>query len=346
MLVSPWFLFRVESDSADVAGRIDHTGSATSSSHRGCRSSSGPASPTTSCSTSRSRAGCASRACSKRKSAGCSPIHGRALVENFVGQWLQLRNLETRVKPDFLTVPGLRRQPAQGFPARDGDAVRARAARGSPRARAHDGELHVRQRASRAALWDPGVYGDRFRRVESRTRIAAGCSATAASLSLTSVAEPHLADHSRQVHRDGVLEQPAAAAAGRRAGARGERAEGIGRRRSASSSSCTAPNPNCAACHNNIDPVGFALENFDADGCWRERLARGSRSTRPESWPTARPSTGRSRCARRCWPRPELFANTVTRENADLRARPRAWSPPICRWFVHREKCRQARLQS
>jgi hypothetical protein len=29
--------------------------------------------------------------------------------------------------------------------------------------------------------------------------------------------------------------------------------------------------PNCASCHNVIDPVGFALENFDAIGAWRER---------------------------------------------------------------------------
>jgi mono/diheme cytochrome c family protein len=29
--------------------------------------------------------------------------------------------------------------------------------------------------------------------------------------------------------------------------------------------------PNCASCHNVIDPVGFALENFNAIGAWRER---------------------------------------------------------------------------
>ena len=30
-------------------------------------------------------------------------------------------------------------------------------------------------------------------------------------------------------------------------------------------------NPSCAACHNLMDPVGFALENFNAIGAWRER---------------------------------------------------------------------------
>ncbi len=30
-------------------------------------------------------------------------------------------------------------------------------------------------------------------------------------------------------------------------------------------------NPSCASCHNIMDPVGFALENYDAIGAWRER---------------------------------------------------------------------------
>jgi hypothetical protein len=30
-------------------------------------------------------------------------------------------------------------------------------------------------------------------------------------------------------------------------------------------------NPACASCHGVIDPVGFALENFDPVGAWRDR---------------------------------------------------------------------------
>src|SRR4029079_6398432 len=32
-------------------------------------------------------------------------------------------------------------------------------------------------------------------------------------------------------------------------------------------------NPACASCHKLMDPVGFALENFDAVGAWRARDA-------------------------------------------------------------------------
>ena len=34
-------------------------------------------------------------------------------------------------------------------------------------------------------------------------------------------------------------------------------------------------NPVCAGCHRNIDPVGFALENFDAVGQWRTATKAG-----------------------------------------------------------------------
>ena len=33
--------------------------------------------------------------------------------------------------------------------------------------------------------------------------------------------------------------------------------------------SSIAPNPTCAGCHKLMDPIGFALENFDAVGVWR-----------------------------------------------------------------------------
>ena len=37
----------------------------------------------------------------------------------------------------------------------------------------------------------------------------------------------------------------------------------------ASGSRCTARIPSCNGCHGVMDPLGFALENFDAIGAWR-----------------------------------------------------------------------------
>jgi hypothetical protein len=70
-------------------------------------------------------------------------------------------------------------------------------------------------------------------------------------------------------------------------------------------------NPVCASCHKLMDPIGFALENFDAVGAWRSRdagvpidasgeLADG---TRVDGVVTLRQALVR---------RPELFAGTMT----------------------------------
>ena len=72
-------------------------------------------------------------------------------------------------------------------------------------------------------------------------------------------------------------------------------------------------NPACASCHKLMDPIGFALENFDAVGAWRTREAGTPRSI--ASGRAARRHQGRrrrSRCGRRCCSQPELFVGTLT----------------------------------
>jgi len=44
---------------------------------------------------------------------------------------------------------------------------------------------------------------------------------------------------------------------------------------SATSSRNTATSPRAPACHSKIDPLGFALENFDPIGAWRNNYGRG-----------------------------------------------------------------------
>ena len=47
-------------------------------------------------------------------------------------------------------------------------------------------------------------------------------------------------------------------------------------------------NPACAGCHQVMDPLGFALENFDAVGAWRTREAGAAARRLRARWPTAR----------------------------------------------------------
>ena len=97
--------------------------------------------------------------------AACSPIRGRsALVENFAGQWLELRNMRTS-RPIRDLFPDFDENLREALRAGDRAVHREPAARRSQRRRAADRQLHVRQRAAGAALRHPDVYGSRFRRV-------------------------------------------------------------------------------------------------------------------------------------------------------------------------------------
>ena len=77
-----------------------------------------------------------------------------ALVGNFAGQWLTLRNAAA-VQPDEDEFPDFGEGLRQGVPARDGAAVRQRATRGPQRPRPAGRRLHLRRRAARTALRHP-----------------------------------------------------------------------------------------------------------------------------------------------------------------------------------------------
>jgi mono/diheme cytochrome c family protein len=70
-------------------------------------------------------------------------------------------------------------------------------------------------------------------------------------------------------------------------------------------------NPTCASCHAVMDPLGLALENFDATGMWRDRdryagVAIDSSGELPDGTPITGPDDLRTALLRR----PEQFAQT------------------------------------
>ena len=80
--------------------------------------------------------------------------------------------------------------------------------------------------------------------------------------------------------------------------------------------------PTCASCHRVMDPLGFALENFDGIGEWRAKEPGGA-SIRPASSPTAARSTAPWRCGSALTNKPDMFARTVTEKLMTYGARPR-----------------------
>lgn len=198
----------------------------------------------------------------------------KALVENFAGQWLYLRNIQS-VLPD----------PSE-FPDFD-DSLR--------QAMRQETELFfesmIREDRGILELLDadytflnerlarhygiPNVFGSDFRRVSLKTEERRGLLGQASILTVTSYATrtsptlrgkwllenivgsppPPPPDDVPSLKDDGASQ----------ALSMRERME------------AHRANPVCASCHAQMDPMGFALENFDAIGRWRTANSDGSR---------------------------------------------------------------------
>jgi hypothetical protein len=72
--------------------------------------------------------------------------------------------------------------------------------------------------------------------------------------------------------------------------------------------------PNCAVCHNVIDPPGFALENFDAVGKWRDATDEGLVIDAAGVLADGSQVDGPVGLREALLNRPDVFASTVTQK--------------------------------
>jgi hypothetical protein len=70
--------------------------------------------------------------------------------------------------------------------------------------------------------------------------------------------------------------------------------------------------PQCASCHQLMDPAGLSMENFDAIGRWRVRTESGGAVDASGALPDGSKFTGMSGLRAALLRRPELFVGTVT----------------------------------
>jgi hypothetical protein len=147
----------------------------------------------------------------------------------------------------------------------------------------------------------PNVTGSEFRRVmlpaDRRGILGQG-----SILTLTSIAERDLAGAARQVG-DGSAARLSHLRRRHRMCRRSKRPRArlnpAVRSQCASAWSSIAANPQCTSCHRVIDPLGLALENFDATGKWRIRDGGMTVDTKGAVVSTARRSKARMASARR-----------------------------------------------
>ena len=192
----------------------------------------------------------------------------QAFIENFGGQWLYLRNLRTAA-PDAQRFPdfddnlreALRRETELFF---DDQLRNDRSVLDMLRA----DYTFVNERLARH-YGIPGVYGNHFRRVRHVDDRRAGLLGHGSLLTVTSY--PHRT--SPVVRGKWLLENllgappppPPPDVPGFPENGDGDRPATVRERLEAHRA-----NPVCASCHAPMDPLGFALENFNAVGQWRD----------------------------------------------------------------------------
>ncbi len=234
-----------------------------------------------------------------------------ALVENFTGQWLQLRNLEQRVRPDILLFPD--------FDANLRDAFRRETELLFEHVLRNDLPVHELLAADYTFVNErlakhygiKGVYGSRFRKIELDDPNRGGLLGHGSFLSLTSAANRTSPIIRGKFVMANLLnspppEPPAVVPALEESAPKDRPStvrEQLERHRE---------NPTCNACHRNIDPVGFALENFDVLGEWRETTREGLPIDSAGILADGTPVDGPAALRAALLAKPEIFAGTVT----------------------------------
>ena len=198
----------------------------------------------------------------------------KALVDNFAGQWLHLRNMES-VYPDPLEFPEFDENLREAYQAetelfieqqlRDDasllDLLRA-------------DYTFVNERLARH--YDlPGVYGSHFRRVRQAHEARRGLLGHASILSVTSYPNRTSPVLRGKWILENLLGTPPALPPPD-VPALEETTPGGEALSMREATERHRANPVCASCHRLMDPPGFALEQFDAVGRFRTRTAAGT----------------------------------------------------------------------
>jgi hypothetical protein len=231
-----------------------------------------------------------------------------ALVGNFAGQWLQLRNLKA-VQPNSDEFPDFDDNLRRSF-QRETELLFESVMR-------EDRNVLDLLMADYTFLNErlarhygvPDVYGSRFRRVTITNEARKGLLGQGSVLAVTSHAERTSPVVRGKWILDNLLGMPPGApppdVPSLKENEKGERPK-----RMREMMAEHRANPACATCHKVMDPIGFAMENFDAVGAWRTREAGGSLDTSGELADGTK-IEGIVDLRRALLSRPELFVRTM-----------------------------------
>ena len=232
-----------------------------------------------------------------------------ALVTNFAGQWLHLRNLDA-VKPDLRLFPDFDDNLRTSFRRETELLFETVLREDRPVMDLLTADFTFLDERLAVHYGVPGIYGSRFRRVEGEDSANRGGLLRQGSI----LAVTSYANRTSPVLRGNwVLENILGTPTPPPPPNTPTLEEAIiasdlpMRERLAAHTA----KPSCATCHDLMDPIGFALENFDAVGRWRE-FEEAVAVDVLGGMPDGRTFDGVEPLIAGFAERPDLFARTVT----------------------------------
>ena len=236
----------------------------------------------------------------------------QALVANFADQWLQVRNLRNIV-PNSAAFPDFDDNLRQAFQQETEMFFASIIRDNRPVLDLLTADYSfVNERLARH-YGIPGIYGSQFRRVTLADEARRGLLGKGSVLMVTS----HADRTSPVVRGKWILENilgatvpppppdvPSLKDAPEDERPRSMRAQMAEHR----------ANPACANCHKIMDPVGFALENFDAVGAWRVREPNGGAIDASGDLADGTTVDGVVTLRSALLKRPDVFVSTVTQK--------------------------------
>jgi Protein of unknown function (DUF1592)/Protein of unknown function (DUF1588)/Protein of unknown function (DUF1587)/Protein of unknown function (DUF1585)/Protein of unknown function (DUF1595) len=236
-----------------------------------------------------------------------------ALVENFTGQWLQLRNLEAKVVPDLLMFPDFDDNVRKAFRKETemffGYILRDN--RSTLELMSADYTFVDERLAQHYGI--PGVYGPRFRKVKLTDPNRRGLLGQGSILAMTSVATRTSPVFRGKYVLSTFLNTPPSPPPPN-VPTLEESNKGVAAlpKTVREQLELHRKNPACASCHRVIDPVGFSLENFDSVGKWRNTGVDGAPLDTSGTLADGSKVNGPGALREAILSRPDAFATVVT----------------------------------
>lgn len=192
----------------------------------------------------------------------------KAFVENFVGQWLQIRNLDF-VHPDASEFPEFDQELRRAMRKETELLFEYVMREDRPVLELLNANYSFLNQRLAQHYGVPGIEGDQFQKVSLKGTHRSGVLTHASVLTLTSNPDrTSLVKRGKYVLENILGTPPPPPPPGTpELETSKEKAGGTLRERVEQH----REDPNCASCHARMDPIGFALENFDAIGAWREK---------------------------------------------------------------------------